>query len=158
MGLTYAPMKLIDYTQHQALLPALDAPGLHEAIRALADAMAATDLVTDPEVLVADVLRREAAGSTAMPGGLVLPHAASEAARAVTLGLATLSRPIEVLDDEGLPCPADVVVLLTAPPGQNRAMLWVLARLARAIQGGLVQDLRDAHSAEAMAASLRDLP
>lgn len=157
MGLTYAPMKLIDYTQHQALLPALDTPDLLGAIRALAQAMAAAGQVDDPDLLVDDVLRREQVGSTAMPGGLVLPHAASAGARRVTLGLATLIRPIEVRDDEGQPCQADVVVLLTCPPGQSRAMLWVLARLARAIQGGLVDGLRNAGTQEAMADLLSEL-
>jgi len=150
-------MKLIDYTQHQALLPALDVPDLLGAIRALADAMAATGQVDDPEVLVADVLRRERVGSTAIPGGLVLPHAASAAARQVTLGLATLAHPIDVLDDENQPGQADVVVLLTCPRGQSRAMLWVLARLARAIQGGLLDSLREAETPEAMARLLYEL-
>jgi len=150
-------MKLTDYTTERALLPALETPDLLGAIRALAGAMRDAELVTDANLLVDDVLRREEAGSTAMPGGLVLPHAASAAARSLTLGLTTLAHPIDVVDDEGRTCQADVVVLLTAPPGQSRAMLWILARLARAIQGGLVDRLRTAESAAAMAGLLDQL-
>jgi mannitol/fructose-specific phosphotransferase system IIA component (Ntr-type) len=148
-------MRLSDYTTERALLPGLVVRDLDTAVKRLAGAMAAGGLVRDPALLARDVMRREAEGGTALASGIVLPHATSQAARRVTLGLATLAQPVSALDSEGEERRVDVVVLLTAPPGESRAMLRMLARLAREIRGGLLDRLRRAASASTMAALLR---
>ena len=58
-----------------------------------------------------------------MPGGLVLPHATSAAARQVTLGLATLAHPIDVIDDEGRPGQAGTVQRGDADQLESACML-----------------------------------
>jgi mannitol/fructose-specific phosphotransferase system IIA component (Ntr-type) len=143
-------MRLLDYTTEAAMLPVLVDRDLGTVVKRLASAMSAAGLASDPAVLARDVMRREAAGGTALPSGLVIPHATSEAARGVHLAVATLERSVVARDDAGGDQLVDVVVLLTAPPGESRVMLRVLARLAREIRGGLLERLRRATSAGGM--------
>jgi mannitol/fructose-specific phosphotransferase system IIA component (Ntr-type) len=154
-SLQYAAMKLLDYTTEAALLPRLVCADLEGAVISLAGAMATAGLVSDADRLVRDVLAREAEGGTALPEGLVLPHARSGAAGVVRLGAASLVEPIVCHSGDGEDYPVDVVMLLTGPPGDPRAMLKVLARVAREVRAGaLVPRLRQARDRAAMAAVL----
>lgn len=155
MPLTYAPMRLSDYTTEAVLLPAVVDRDLGTVVKRLAGAMAAAGYARDPMVLARDVMRREAAGGTAVEGGLVIPHALSEAAIGVRLAVATLVAPVPARDAAGEDREVDVVVLLCAPPRDSRAMLRVLARLAREIRGGLLLRLRAAQRADQMIELLR---
>jgi len=144
-------MKLLDYTTEAALLPRQVCPNLGQAVKRLAHAMSRAGLVSDPAILAHDVLCREAEAGTALREGLVLPHARSETVTSVCLGVATLSRSVPARDSEGEDREVDVVVLLTAPPDQARAMLRVMARVAREVHtGDLLDRLRGATGRRAM--------
>jgi len=143
-------MRLLDYTTEMALLPNQEEPDLGAVIKRLAGAMAGGGLIGDPAILVRDVLHREAEAGTGLIEGLVLPHALSQAADRVQMAVATLRRPVAARDSDGADLEVDVVVLLTAPPGESRQMLRVLARLAREIRAGLAERLRQADTVEAM--------
>ena len=147
-------MRLSDYTTEAALLPAMVERDLGTVVKRLAGVMTAAGFARDPMVLARDVLRREAEGGTAVEGGLFIPHATSEAAVGVHLAVATLTHPIVALDADGVDRPVDVVVLLVASPHEARAMLRVLARLARQVRGGLLERLREADSTAGMMAIL----
>ncbi|MBD3220685.1 hypothetical protein GF314_05540 [bacterium] len=148
-------MRLSAYTKEAALRPAMVERDLGTVVKRLAGVMTAAGYARDPMVLARDVMRREAEGGTAVEGGLVIPHATSEAAVGVHLAVATLVHPITARDADGAELPVDVVVMLTASPQEARAMLRVLARLARQIRGGLLARLREADSPAAMLALLR---
>ena len=155
MALIYAAMKLLDYTTEAALLPRQVCPNLGQAVKRLAHAMSRAGLVSDAAILAGDVLRREAEGGTALPEGLVLPHARSETVTGVCLGVATLLRPVPARGSEGEDRQVDVVVLLTGPADQTRAMLRVMARVAREVRtGDLLERLRGAADRRAMTAVL----
>jgi len=144
-------MKLIDHTTRTALLPRLVCSDLGEAVTRLAEAMAESGLVTDAEQFTRDVLAREAEGGTALPEGMALPHSRSETASGVRLAVATLANPVAARDSEGAERAVDVVVLMAGPPGDPRAMLRVLARLAREVRSGTLLDrLRMAATPQAM--------
>ncbi len=148
-------MKLVDYTTQDALVPRLVCADLGGRRNILTTAMAGAGLVRDPVVLVRDVLQRETEGGTALPEGLVLPHSRSTTAPDVCLAVATLARPVLARDSDDQDRPVDVVVLLTGPPGDPRAMLRVLARLAREVRAAdLLRRLRGAATPRAMAAVL----
>ena len=148
-------MKLLDYTTEAALLPRQVCPNLGQAVKRLAHAMSRAGLVSDASILARDVLRREAEGGTALPEGLVLPHAWSETVTSVCLGVATLLRPVPARGSEGEDREVDVVVLLTAPSDQARAMLRVMARVAREVRtGDLLDRLRGATGRRAMMSAL----
>jgi fructose-specific PTS system IIC-like component len=145
-------MKLLDYTTEAALLPRQVCPDLGQAVKRLAHAMARAGLVSDAAMLARDVLRREGQGGTALPAGLAITHARSEAAARVCLSVATLTRPVTARGADGEECEVDVVVLLAGPSGDNRALLRILARLVRAFRGGdLGESLRSAGTRRALA-------
>ena len=145
-------MKLLDYTTEAALLPRQVCPDLGQAVKRLAHAMARAGLVDDAAILARDVLRREAEGGTALPEGLVLAHARSDAAPAVCLSVATLTREVPARGADGEDCQVDVVVLLTGPAHEQRTLLRLLARLVRAARAGVLADrLRQAPDRAALA-------
>ena len=148
-------MKLLDYTTEAALLPRQVCPDLGQAVKRLAHAMARAGLADDAAALARDVLRREAEGGTALPEGLALAHARSEAVAAVCLSVATLTRPVAARGADGEAREVDVVILLAGPPAEKRAVLRVLARVVRAARGGdLASRLRGAASRPELAAVL----
>jgi len=151
-------MKMLDYTTEAALLPRQVCADLGQAVKRLAHAMSRAGLAGDAVVLAQDVLRREAEGGTALPEGLALAHARSEATDAVCLSVATLTRPVTALGADGVACDVDVVVLLAGPAAEQRTMLRVLARLVRAARDGvLASRLRQASSRHSLALVLEGI-
>ena len=142
-------MKLLDYTQESGLLPALECRDRTEAIRRLVAGLVEAGTVAEPELLVEEILLREQEGSTAIGGGLSIPHARFKSVQRVQLAVATLATPLEILTEDGRP--VDVIILIVGPVGDPRQMLRVLARLARLVkQGTFLDDLRAASTPAAM--------
>jgi mannitol/fructose-specific phosphotransferase system IIA component (Ntr-type) len=136
-------MNLTDYTTQSGFLPQIKCADLTAAVRELVGALAGTGALSDVDGVVAEIMRREAEGSTAVGDGLVIPHARLAAVRDVHIAIASLARPIVVDAPDG--APADLVVLLVGPTGDPRRMLRVLARLVRMVRyADLLADLRDA--------------
>lgn len=145
-------MKLLDYTTESALLPRQEYTGLGQLIRRQAQALASAGLVNDATLLVRDVLRREVEGGTAMPEGLVIPHARSQAVTQVCLSVATLVKAVPAQGADGEEYQVDLVILLSGPLADQRLLLRVLARLAREVRtGGFLSRLRGAATPGAMA-------
>ena len=147
--LTFRFMKLLDYTQESGLLPALECRDRTEAIRRLVAGLVASGTVAEPDLLVEEILLREQEGSTAIGGGLSIPHARFRSVQRVQLAVATLTTPLEILSEDGRP--VDVIILIVGPVGDPRQMLRVLARLARLVkQGTFLDDLRAASTPAGM--------
>lgn len=139
-------MNLMDYTTDRGFLPNLKCADLPGAVTALVGTLAADGNVADADDLVADVLRREREGSTAVGGGLVIPHARFGGVERVHIAVATLIEPLDMSAADNRP--TDVVMLLVGPTGDPRLMLRVLARLARLVRHRpLLEDLRAATTA-----------
>ena len=142
-------MKLLDYTQESGLLPALECRDRTEAIRLLVAGLVASGTVAEPELLLEEILLREQEGSTAIGGGLSIPHARFRSVQRVQLAVATLATPLEIFSEDGQP--VDVIILIVGPVGDPRQMLRVLARLARLVkQGTFLDDLRVANTPAGM--------
>ncbi|HPF71062.1 MAG TPA: PTS sugar transporter subunit IIA [Candidatus Krumholzibacteria bacterium] len=142
-------MKLLDYTTTGGFLPHLKCATVEDAVRRLVGVLADAGEVRDAAGVVAEVMRREAEGSTAIGGGLVIPHARHAAVPEVRVAVATLAAPLDVPSEDGQP--VDVVILLVGPDGDPRQMLRVLARLARAVKSGdYIDGLRRAVEAPAL--------
>lgn len=136
-------MDLLNYTIETAFLPHLKCGSLEDAVRGLISGLAAAQVVPETDSLVAEVMRREEEGSTAVGGGLVIPHARLGAVDDVRIAVATLAEPLDLPTDDDLP--VDIVILLLGPEGDPRKMLRVLARLARLVkQDDFLQGLREA--------------
>lgn len=136
-------MKLMDYTIPGGFLPRLDCRSVAEAVARLVDRLLDGGDVGSAADLVREVMRRENEGSTAIGGGLVIPHARFGGVREVRIAVATLADPVDIPSEDGRP--VDVVILLVGPDGDPRQMLRVLARLARLVrQESFLQGLREA--------------
>lgn len=139
-------MKLQDYTTPSGFLPHLSCQTLEQAVASLVDTLAVDAAVVSGADLVQDVMARESEGSTAIGGGLTIPHARSRHARQLRVAVATLDRGLDLRSDDGRP--VDVVILLVGPPGDPVPMLRVLARLARLVRRepflGALRAARDA--------------
>ncbi|MCP4572974.1 MAG: PTS sugar transporter subunit IIA [bacterium] len=145
-----------DYTTADGFLLHLDCATVEAAVDRLVAALAAAGDVLDAPALVAEVMRREIEGSTAIGGGLVIPHARFAGVTRLRVAVATLARPLDAGADDGRP--VDVVILLVGPADDQRHMLRVLAGLARLVKrDGFADGLRAAGSpADLRAAFLAD--
>lgn len=144
-------MKLLDYTIEGGFLPQIKCDGLAGVLDQLVARLLVDEKHLDPAALVAEVMRREVEGSTAIGGGLVIPHARFEGLDRVHIGVATLSRPLDLQAEDHEP--VDVVILMLGPAHDTRQMLRVLARLARLVKrDAFLTGLREAPTA----ADLRD--
>ena len=138
-------MKLLDYTTESGFLPHIKCGDVTAAVSRLVESLAADGQVVDPEALVDEVMRREEEGSTAIGGGLVIPHARSAQVQQVRVAVATLADPVTVSAEDGRP--VDVVILLVGPDGDPRLMLRALALLARLVRhSSFLDNLRGAET------------
>ncbi len=125
-------MNLQNYTREGALLPHMKCDSLEHAVTELVSKLEEAGVIGSGPDLVAEVLRREQEGSTAVGGGLVIPHARYEGLEDVHIALATLAAPLNLKSEDG--SPVDIVMLLVGPERDPRQMLRVLARLARLVK------------------------
>lgn len=139
-------MNLLDYTIQTGFLPQLKCESLSDGVAHLVTTLADAGLVTAEAELVAEVMRREHEGSTAVGGGLVIPHARFGEVSQVRIAVATLAQPLVLATPDDLP--VDIIILLVGPTGDPRQMLRVLARLARLVrQEPFLAGLRGARDA-----------
>ena len=139
----FRSMNLSDYTIGNGFLPRLECGDVGDTVAKLVDRLADEGEVESADELVAEVMRRENEGSTAIGGGLVIPHARFSGVRRVRIAVATLAEPVDIPSEDGRP--VDIVILLVGPQNDPRQMLRVLARLARLVrQETYLQGLRDA--------------
>lgn len=140
-------MRLVDYTTDNGFLPHIKCASVDEAVGRLVAELETTGAVTNGSSLVAEVMRREREGSTAIGGGLVIPHARHTGVKSVKVALATLAKPLDIPAEDDRP--VDIVILLVGPQDDPRLMLWVLARLARLVKSSaFLNDLRAATTSE----------
>ncbi len=116
---------------------------LEDCVRGLAALLEGTGRLSDVDAFVADVLAREAKGSTALPGGVALPHARSAAVIEPTVAVATLPRPVDAPNGHDF----DLVFLLAVPEDQAGEYLKLLRTVtSSAVKPGFRSDCRAAES------------
>lgn len=114
---------------------------LEACARSLADLLVAAGRLSDAETYVADVLAREAKGSTVLPGGVALPHARSSAVLTPSVAVATLPRRLTAGTGEEV----DLVFLLAVPDEDPEAYLQLLKKVTTAVvKPGFREDCRAA--------------
>ncbi len=120
---------------------------LEDCVRALAARLAGAGRLTDTDTFVADVLAREAQGSTALPGGVALPHARSAGVTAPSVAIASLPAPITEGGHE-----VDLVFLLAVPAEHSDRYLGLLRQVTTAVvKPGFRSDARAAESPDVLA-------
>lgn len=142
-------MRLLDYTTDNGFLPHIKCTSVDEAVSCLVQGLETDGAVVPGTDLADEVMRREREGSTAIGGGLVIPHARHDSVKGVKVAVATLDEPLDIPSEDNRA--VDIVILLVGPLGDPRLMLWVLAKLARLVKDTAFLDgLRQADTAESL--------
>ncbi|GAA1125778.1 PTS sugar transporter subunit IIA [Nocardioides aquiterrae] len=116
---------------------------LEDCVRSLATLLDEAGRLSGVDAFVADVLAREAKGSTALPGGVALPHARSAAVLEPTVAVATLPAPVDAPNGHDF----DLVFLLAVPEDQASDYLKLLRTVTTAaVKPGFRSDCRAAES------------
>ncbi|MCP4002667.1 MAG: PTS sugar transporter subunit IIA [bacterium] len=122
-------MKLTDILVREACLVDMKARTKKEALRELADGLAAEVKDLDAAELLDMLLEREQLGTTAMGDGIAIPHARMESLDRL---LASFGRSREGIDFDSVDGdPTHMFFLLVAPGREGSTHLLTLARLSR---------------------------
>jgi PTS system nitrogen regulatory IIA component len=119
--------------------------------RSLADAGA----ITDAKSLTAELEAREARCTTALGGGIAVPHGRLPGLPEPVVALGLVSPPVDFAAPDGVP--VDLVFLLLSPADSPARHLSLLARLSRILKShGVGERLRAAGTPAAAARVLRE--
>lgn len=102
-----------------------------DAIAHLVDLMEKGGNLKDKKQYLADVLKREASGTTGLGDGIATPHAKSAGVAAAGLAAMTVPQGIDFQSMDGNP--ARLFFLIAAPDGGNDEHLMILSKLATMI-------------------------
>jgi PTS system nitrogen regulatory IIA component len=145
-------MPLTDLLTPDAIIPALKVNSKKQVLQELA--AKAAELTGQNERTVLEVLmQREKLGSTAVGGGIAIPHGKLPKLESMFGLFARLARPVdfEALDAQ----PVDLIFLLLAPESAGADHLKALARVARLLrEAETARKLRESGDATALFAVL----
>ncbi len=103
-----------------------------EALRLLVAELRAAGAVRDDAEPLRKLVEREAVASTALGGGIALPHARTVSCPEPRLAVARLSPPVDFGASDTVP--VDLVFLLLGPPEAPGEHVRLLARIAKLAQ------------------------
>jgi len=110
----------------------LRAENKEEAIRELVSLLAASGRISDPALVLADVLERERSMSTGMGNGIALPHAKTDGTEVMVAAIGLCREGLEFQSLDGKP--ARVIVLLATPKKNPGAHIQFLASIGAALR------------------------
>lgn len=122
-------MKLTDILMSGSCVIDMKARTKKEALRELADAIAAGVSVLDPAELLDMLLEREKLGTTAMGDGIAIPHARVDSVERLLVSFGRSRPGVDFDSVDGKP--THLFFLLVAPGKEGSAHLLTLARLSR---------------------------
>ncbi len=147
------PSDIAEILEAKNVLPSFKATSKKQLLQELASQAAEQTDGLDGREVFEQLLQRERLGSTAVGGGVAVPHARNPKVQKIFGLFARLTQPIEfeALDDE----PVSLVFLLLAPEEAGADHLKALARVSRLMRDEEVRDgLRGADDQEAIYAIL----
>lgn len=141
-------VQITDYLRPEGILLNARVQDKAEAIHKLVELMQNYGNLSDPQAYEADVLRREAQGTTGVGGGIAIPHGKSPAVK--TPGVAAMTVP-DGLDYDALDgAPVRLLFLIAVPDTASDLHIQVLAHLAQLLMDpGLCTELLEAESPQA---------
>ena len=147
-------MELADLIARDAILPSVKAGSKKQVLQEIA-ARARDAYGLKARAVVEGLLAREKLGSTAMGGGVAIPHARLPGLNSIVGLFARLDRPadFEAVDGEGV----DLVFVLLAPEESGADHLRALARVSRLLRDpALRKKLRETAEAPALYALITE--
>lgn len=141
-------VQITDYLHPEGILLNAQVQDKAEAIHTLAGLMQRYGNLDDPQAYEADVLRREAQGTTGVGGGIAIPHAKSAAVREP--GVTAMTVPGGLAYDALDGAAVRLLFLIAVPDTASDLHIQVLAHLAQLLMDpGLRTELLDAPTPEA---------
>lgn len=132
-------MRLVEILPEALVMPALRGQSKDAVIRELAEELARVHPEVDAERLVEVLWERERLGSTALGGGIAIPHGKLPGLRGV---LAAFGRHAAGVDFESLDGrPSHIFFLLVAPDNSVGLHLKALARVSRLLKDDALREL-----------------
>lgn len=129
-------MNLTEILDERAISLALDGTSMEEIVGGLVDLLAATDVITDREAVIRDILSRERVMSTGIGGGIAIPHAQSKGATRLAVALGRSRREVDFNSLDGRPVQ---LFFLVVGPEERGGYIRVLARISRLLYSGDLQ-------------------
>lgn len=145
-------MAITDLVAPEAILPALKVISKKQALQELSARAAALTGLSEKAIFEV-LLQREKLGTTAVGGGVAIPHGKLPKLDRIFGLFARLERPIDFEAMDGQP--VDLIFLLLAPEGAGADHLKALAKVARLMRDqDLAAKLRASRDAQALYAVL----
>lgn len=114
----------------------------------IADYLASEGMLVDRSKYIADVLVREAEGSTYMGRGIGIPHAKTSGVKQAAICMLRFKIPM-VYESNGDSGPVDKIFAISVPENAGRQHLEILASLARLlVDDDVLYQLSDAKTSE----------
>ncbi len=147
-------MELADLIARDAILPAVKAASKKQLFQEIAT-RAREAYALEPRLVVEGLVAREKLGSTAMGGGVAIPHARLAGLKSIIGLFARLEKPVdfEAADGQGV----DLVFVLLAPEESGADHLRALARVSRLLRDSdLRRKLRETSESPALYALITE--
>lgn len=148
-------MKLLDFLDPSAICLELKSPAKKEALHELCQMLKSGSKITDPDVVVEALMKREKLGSTGIGQGVAIPHGKAAAAEKLVAALGVSRRGVdfEALDGE----PVHVIFMLVSPPEGGPDHLKALAKVSGLLKDKFFrQALKDSKSVEDVMKVMRE--
>jgi nitrogen PTS system EIIA component len=125
-------IRVCDLLSEGGIIAELRAADREAALAEMAEAAARRDARLDGEGLLAKLLERERLGSTAIGGGVAIPHGKLAGLAGPLLVLALSRRGVEFAAPDGKPCRVFFLAVSSADaPAQNLSLLAAVSRVVR---------------------------
>jgi len=102
----------------------------------LTSCLADEKVLSDKDAFLTAIMEREELESTAIGGGIAIPHAKHESVKRIFCAMGMVKNGVEFKALDGKPVTA--VFMVASPPDLNREYIQVVARVARLLKSGVM--------------------
>jgi fructose-specific phosphotransferase system IIA component len=142
-------MRLGSLTRPDLIFPDLPGTDRAQVLRAFAERIAGQGLVSDPEALFQKLWEREQLGSTAIGGGIAIPHCKVDRLKSGVVAVGRVEEGVDFGAADGQP--VRLFFLVVSPSHSPAEHLQILAAISRWIKvGGRIQALLEQPDAAAL--------
>lgn len=131
-------LKISQLLKAKAIVMDIDAREKIAAIKEMVDYLVAEKLVSDGEVFLNALAKRENLESTGIGDGIAIPHARTGAVKGVLLAFARSQEGVDFSAIDGKP--SHLIFLIAAPEDKKSEYIMTLAKISRLLRRQHVRD------------------
>lgn len=140
-------LKISQLLKAKAIMMDIDAKEKIAAIKEMVDYLAAKKLVTDGEVFLNALAKRENLESTGIGDGIAIPHARTGAVKGLLLAFARSQEGVDFSAIDGKP--SYLIFLIASPEDKKSEYIMALAKISRLLRRPQVRNqLKHARNAQ----------